>query len=345
MRILGIETSCDETAASVVEDGRWVHSNIVSSSLKQHQKYGGIIPEIAARRQLEYIHGVVEEALAKAAVTLAQIDAIAVTQSPGLVGSLLVGISFARALAFGLKKPLIEVDHIHAHLYANFLANASSKDTTTASAIPTLPAMGLVVSGGHSNLFYIRATHHYQLLGQTRDDAVGEAFDKVAKILELGYPGGPIIDRLANQGKAGKIKFPCASLPNSFDFSFSGIKTAVLYYHREHRLQPDFAVSDVARAFQTSVTNVLVEKCLWACRKKKVSTLLVGGGVSANSELRQKLETMGNAEGIKVYCPPLPLCLDNAAMIAGLGYPIFKNPPPDKQEPLPRLVKRHFSPN
>ena len=247
MKILGIETSCDETAAAVVVDGKTVLSNVVVSSLKDHVKFGGIIPEIASRRQMEFITTVVKKALVDANVSLNDIDAVAVTKEPGLIGSLLVGISFARALSFSLKKPLIDVDHIKAHLYANFLKMPTSPSDWVE---PKLPAVGLIVSGGHSSLYLVKSLTDFKILGQTRDDAVGEAFDKVAKILNLGYPGGPVIDRLAKEAVEKNIKFKSAELPNSLDFSFSGVKTAVLYYHRDHAKDSNFSNTEVAYAFQ-----------------------------------------------------------------------------------------------
>ena len=320
MFVLGIETSCDETAAAVVKDGRLILSNVVTSSLAEHTKFGGIIPEIASRRQMELINTVVQTALEKSALTLEQMDGIAVTQSPGLIGSLLVGLSYARALSFATGKPLVEVDHIKAHLYANFLCFAGKEEKQDDTGMPGLPAVGLIVSGGHSSLYLIKNFTDYRLLGQTRDDAVGEAFDKVARILELGYPGGPVIDRLAKEGANREIRFSCADLPGSFDFSFSGIKTAVLYYQRKHHQDTHYSVAKVAYAFQSSVVDVLVEKAVSACKKKKVKTLLLGGGVAANSALRQRLLDAGRQAGISVYFPPVSLCLDNAAMIAGYGY-------------------------
>lgn len=317
MNILGIETSCDETAAAVVADGVKVLSNVVVSSLKDHQRFGGVIPEIASRRQIEFIHGVVAQSLADAKITLKDIDAIAVTRSPGLIGSLLVGISFARALSRAIGKPLIEVDHIKAHLYANYLQLPSGASPL---ALKRLPAIGLVVSGGHSSLFYVSHFKNFRLLGQTRDDAAGEAFDKVARILGLGYPGGPVIDRLAAEGINKEIKFPEAPLQGSFDFSFSGTKTAVLYYTRKNKNKLGFSVAKVAHAFQESVVAVLVQKSLKACRKFKVNTLLIGGGVAANSSLRRHLQAQAPNQGVRVYFPPTILCLDNAAMVAGLGY-------------------------
>lgn len=317
MLILGIETSCDETAAAVVKDGREVVSNVVASSLPDHAKFGGVIPEIASRRQMEFIHSVVNEALTRADVSLDQVDRVAVTMAPGLIGSLLVGICYARALSFAAQKKILEVDHIKAHLYANFLNLPNSPNAATA---PQLPAVGLVVSGGHSSLYYLKNFTHYKLLGQTRDDAAGEAFDKVARIMGLGYPGGPVIDKLAREGKNTQIRFAPAQMPESFDFSFSGVKTAVLYYHRQHHQDQNFSVNQVAYAFQDSVVSILVKKSIAACRKKKTQTLLVGGGVAANSALRARLIEEGRANGIDVHFPPMPLCLDNAAMIAGLAY-------------------------
>jgi len=317
MKILGIETSCDETAASVVCDGVKVLSNVIATSLKDHERFGGIIPEIASRRQIEFIHWVVSESLSKAQMTLKDIDAIAVTRSPGLLGSLLVGLCFARALSRATGKPLIEMDHIKAHLYANYLE--LSKDVP-ACPQDRLPAVGLVVSGGHSSLFHVKDFKTFKLLGATRDDAAGEAFDKVARILELGYPGGPVIDRLATQGVNNEIKFPQAAMKGTYDFSFSGTKTAVLYYTQKNKTKPDYSVAKVAYAFQESVVAVLVERSLKACHKLKVKTLLIGGGVAANSALRRHLQAAGKSQGVDVFFPPMSLCLDNAAMIAGLAY-------------------------
>ncbi len=319
MNVLGIETSCDETAASVVADGCFVSSNIITSSLKEHAKFGGIIPEIASRRQLECINPVVQAALSEAGVTLKEIDAVAVTQSPGLIGSLLVGTSFAKSLAFAIQKPLILVDHIKAHLYANFLISKKSK-IQKKSELPKLPVVGLVVSGGHSTLYSIKDFHNFNLIGQTRDDAVGEAFDKVARILELGYPGGPIIDKLAKTVSQTPIKFTCANLPGSEDFSFSGIKTAVLNYTKNHDASSPQVKAQICHAFQNSVVNVLVEKSIQCCLKLKAKTLVVGGGVAANSHLRTELVHAAKEHSIKVYVPEFEFCLDNAAMIAGLGF-------------------------
>jgi len=320
MNILGIESSCDETGAAVVKDGSRIISNVVVTSLKIHQKYGGIIPEIASRRQLECVHSIVDQALTEAKLKLKDIDSVAVTQTPGLIGSLLVGTSFAQALSFAINKPLIRINHIEAHIYANFLSPSNPVNNSILAENSHLPAIGLVVSGGHTCLFHIKNLKKFRLIGNTRDDAVGETFDKVGKILGLGYPGGPVIDRLAQKGANPNLTFTCAQIPDSLDFSFSGIKTAVLYYYRDHKNAKDFSINSVAKAFQDSVIAILVKKCISACQKFKTKTLFIGGGVAANSGLRNKLNNEARPLGIKVYFPPIPLCLDNAAMIAGLGY-------------------------
>ncbi|MBF0593914.1 MAG: tRNA (adenosine(37)-N6)-threonylcarbamoyltransferase complex transferase subunit TsaD [Candidatus Omnitrophica bacterium] len=318
MNILGFESSCDETSASVVCNGREVLSNVVATSLKDHQKYGGIIPEIASRRQLEYINIVTAQALTTAGLSLKDVDAVAVTEAPGLIGSLVVGRSFAHSLSFALQRPLVKVNHIEAHVYAGYLTEKNEKDRDLLGEF-LLPAVGLVVSGGHSSLFYIKDFSSFRVFGQTRDDAAGEAYDKVARILDLGYPGGPVIDKLSQQVKDNDIKFPCAPLEGTDDFSFSGLKTSVLYY-TQRNAKIGFSVEKVANAFQESVVNVLVRKSIEACLKKKVFSLLVGGGVAANSTLRARLSESAAARGIKVRFPSLPLCMDNAAMVAGLAY-------------------------
>lgn len=319
MKILGIETSCDETAAAVVTNGQDVHSNIVISSLKEHSKFGGIIPEIASRKQLESINIIVEKALNEANIKKNNIDAVAVTTHPGLIGSLLVGTSFARALSYSLNVPLISVDHIKAHIYANFL-KLKNKPNTEKFIKPKLPAIGLVVSGGHTNLYYIKDFQNFKLIGQTLDDAAGEAFDKVARILDLGYPGGPVIDKLAKKGKNNDIHFTCAQLQGTLDFSFSGIKTAVLYHYRQHKDNKDFSAEKTAYAFQQSVVTTIVQKCLTACKQYNANTLLVGGGVAANTALRSLLNEESKQKQISVHYPDFSLCLDNAAMIAGYAY-------------------------
>jgi N6-L-threonylcarbamoyladenine synthase len=317
MNILGIETSCDETGAAVVCNGRTILSNTVTSSLRLHKKYGGIIPEIASRKQLEFIHSVVDESIVSAGMKLRNIHAIAVTQTPGLLGSLLVGLSYAQALGFSLKIPVIEINHIKAHLYANFLKSLNQKRVQ----IPKLPAIGLIVSGGHSSLYLIKNFNHFKLLGQTRDDAAGEAFDKVARILNLGYPGGPAIDRLSSRyNQKNALRFSPSYLTDSFDFSFSGTKTAVLYHHQRHQADPGYDVAQVADAFQKSIISILTKKSISACLKKRVQTLVIGGGVAANSMLRQSLTDDAKQYNIRVCVPPLDLCMDNAAMIAGYAY-------------------------
>lgn len=325
MLILGIETSCDETAAAVVENGAVIYSNVVATSLKEHSQFGGVIPEIASRRQLEYINKVTSAALDKAGVALNDIDAIAVTQSPGLIGSLLVGVSFAQALGFALSKPCISVDHIKSHIYANYLSTKEvNRPLAQAKKELPFPAIGLVVSGGHTSLYLIKSLLSFEIIGSTRDDAAGEAFDKVARLLELGYPGGPIIDKFAQKGKPTDLKFPEAKLKNALDFSFSGVKTAVLYYVRGCRNKLKHSIEDVAFAFQDSVARALINKCFEACRQYKAKTLLIGGGVAANSFLRNQLIEKSKEHKIKVSFPAMSLCVDNAAMIAGYGFHLAK---------------------
>ncbi len=321
MNVLGIESSCDETAAAVVKDGQDILSNVVSSSLKYHRKYGGVIPEIAFRMQLETITEVCACALRKAKLKLDDIGLVSVTSGPGLLGSLLVGISFAKALSLGKKIPLNSVNHLYGHIYAGLLERKAVQ----------LPFIGLVVSGGHTSLFYVEDFDKIQLLGSTQDDACGEAFDKVAKILGLGYPGGPIIERLSKEGDPKKIKFNCSATENPLDFSFSGIKTAVLYYLQDAlrkktkaKQLPLSLIRDIAASFQEAAVNTLISKSLLACRLKKVNRLVVGGGVAANSRLRDELTSRGEENKIRVYFPPKELCMDNAAMVAGLGFRLFK---------------------
>jgi len=313
MNVLGIETSCDETAAAVIQDGRTVRSSVVSSSLNFHKKYGGIVPEIAFRKQLETITGVVDCALKDAGTTLKNIDLISVTDGPGLLGSLLVGISFAKSISFSRNTPLIGINHLYGHIYAGFLN----------SRIADFPFVALVVSGGHTSLYYARGWDKISLLGSTQDDACGEAFDKVAKILGLGYPGGPVIEKLSRSGDPKKIIFACSNTQRPLDFSFSGIKTAVLYYVRKNPKKKN--VADICASFQESALNTLVEKSLLAAKTKNVSTLVVGGGVAANSALREKLISRAAGEKLKVIFPQKEFCMDNAAMVAGLGYWLYKS--------------------
>lgn len=323
MYVLGIETSCDETSAAVVKNGRKILSCVVSSSLKFHKKYGGVVPEIASRMQLETITQVTDTAVKEAGVRLKDIDLVSVTSGPGLLGSLLVGISFAKAISISLGIPLLGVDHIYSHIYANFLNGAKIK----------LPFIGLVVSGGHTSLFYVKDFKKIETLGQTLDDACGEAFDKVAKILGLGYPGGPLIEKLAKGGDERKIKFRCSGTNKPLDFSFSGIKTAVLYWvknqSRVHGRQStekrNYGLTcDIAASFQETVINTLIQKSLLACKLKKINRLVIGGGVAANNRLRERFLQEAKKKGVSVFFPSQGLCSDNAAMVAGLGYWLFK---------------------
>ncbi len=318
MKILGIESSCDETSAAVVADGRDILSNVVHSQIDIHRVYGGVVPEIACRAHIETIYPVVEKALADASASLKDIDAVAVTCAPGLVGALLVGVSMAKSLALVSGKPLVGVDHIHGHIYANKLA------------FPDLawPCVSLVVSGGHTSLYLSKSEIEHELLGSTTDDAAGEAFDKVAKILDLGFPGGPIIDGLAKGRDPKKVAFK-RTLPESLDFSFSGIKTAVLYKVRGQDAKAAISMSaderaDVAAGFQEAVVDVLVEQSLKACLRTRTWRLAVGGGVACNTRLREKLAARAAKEGVQCWFPPAKFCTDNAAMVAGLGYHLFK---------------------
>ncbi|MCK9595353.1 MAG: tRNA (adenosine(37)-N6)-threonylcarbamoyltransferase complex transferase subunit TsaD [Candidatus Omnitrophica bacterium] len=316
MNVLGIETSCDETAASVVRNGRDVRSNVVSSSLNFHKKYGGIIPEIAFRRQLETIAEVTDNALKDAGVGLNKIDLISVTDEPGLLGSLLVGISFAKALAASRDIPLLGINHLYSHIFAGYLNKGP---------VIRFPFVALIVSGGHTSLYYILDFDRINLLGSTRDDACGEAFDKVARILGLGYPGGPVIEQTAKKASHRSIRFNCANSADHLDFSFSGIKTAVLYYTQKHKTAGNKKViADICASFQETTLNALVDKSVNACRIKKCATLVVGGGVAANNRLREKMADTCSRNKIKVIFPEMRFCMDNAAMVAGLGYWLFK---------------------
>ncbi len=313
MNVLGIETSCDETAASVVKDGRSILSNQVSSSLSLHKRYGGVIPEIASRMQLETIAQVADASVREACLRLSDIDLVAVTSGPGLLGSLLIGLTFAKSIALSLKIPLLGVHHLHSHIYASFL-DGSRID---------FPFVALVVSGGHTNLFYVKDFGKIENLGQTLDDACGEAFDKVAKILGLGFPGGPAIEKWAKRGNGRKINFRCSGTKGEFDFSFSGIKTAVLYLVRNRRLSYR-QKWDIAASFQETVIDTLIKKSLSACELKKAKQLVIGGGVAANHRLRVKFVDAARRQGLDCYFPQPALCTDNAAMVAGLAYPLFK---------------------
>jgi N6-L-threonylcarbamoyladenine synthase len=321
MLILGIDTSCDDTSASVVEDGTKIVSNVISSQSEIHAKYGGIVPELASRRHIEMIRPVVDEALKKAGASLQDLAAVAVCHGPGLIGSLLIGCSFAKALCYSKKIPLVAVNHLEGHILSAFLEAPS----------PEFPFLSLVASGGHTSLYLARDYGRYDELGRTRDDAAGEAYDKVSKLLGLGYPGGPVIDGLAGRGDPSSIDFPRAYLPDTFDFSFSGMKTAVLNFLRSRPLRQDEEspsrntrlVHDIAASFQAAVVDVLVRKTEWAVKKNRVSSVTLSGGVAANSELRRRMKKMGGEKGVTVYVPSAALCTDNAAMIAAAGYHRF----------------------
>jgi N6-L-threonylcarbamoyladenine synthase len=361
--ILGIESSCDETAAAVVRSGEQLISNVVASQIATHQPYGGVVPELASREHLRAIVPVVRQALASAKQTLNSVDAIAVTQGPGLAGALLVGISYAKALAFALEKPLIAVNHLEGHIHAVLLEERQKGNHEL-----QFPVLALVVSGGHTHL-YLAAQKKlgwtYENIGHTRDDAAGEAFDKVAKLLGLGYPGGPIIDRLAPHGDPTAVKFPPAQIKHRdrrdrkgqeelmkndrprFDFSYSGIKTAVLRYVEIHDMHHSIEIRrralvpiskpkleeylancdrktlDLVASFQRAMVEDLVGKTLAAARAYDVATLFVTGGVAANNELRETFERQGAQDGLPVYFPSRPLSTDNAAMIAAAAYPKF----------------------
>lgn len=314
--MLGIETSCDETSASVVLNGRKVLSNIISSQIPVHQKYGGVVPEIASRKHVEIISSVIREAVTEAGLDFTDLSAVAVTYGPGLVGALLVGVSAAKALAYTADIPLVAVNHLEGHIYANFLANPDLN----------FPLICLVVSGGHTDLVYFEDHGVFRLVGRTRDDAAGEAFDKVARAAGLGYPGGPLIDKLALQGDSRAIEFPRIYLENdSLDFSFSGLKSAALNYLNKAAMSGrEVNMADLAASFQQAVIDVLVDKTLTAAARFKVKTVLLAGGVAANSGLRKLMADKANALGIRLQYPPPVLCTDNAAMVACAGYYKFK---------------------
>ena len=324
MLILGIETSCDETSVSIVEDGRTILSNVVASQVDLHKEFGGVVPEIASRAHMEVLLPALAQVLSEARVELHHIDAVAVVNTPGLVGALLVGVSCAKALAFSLEVPLITVNHLYAHAYANFLSHPNLE----------FPVAVLIASGGHTTLFLWKDFLDFELLGQTTDDAAGEAFDKVAGILNLGYLGGPAIERKAREGNPDAVSFPRTLLgKDSLDFSFSGIKTAVLYYvqgKNTKRWQKELSltepeIADVAASFQEAIVDVLVEKIARAVRRTGVKRVAIGGGVSANLRLREKIGGWAKSAGVHFYSPPaVILCLDNAAIVAGFAYHKFR---------------------
>lgn len=309
--VLGIESSCDETSIAVVKNGREILSNVIASQIDIHSRFGGVVPEVASRNHLMCINNVLNESLVKAGVTLDKIDAIAVTYGAGLMGALMVGVNFAKSLAYALNLPLIKVNHIKGHISANYLADPNLKP----------PFISLIVSGGHTAIVKVEDYVTNLLIGSTIDDAVGEAYDKVAKVLGLGYPGGPIVDKTAKTGNNNLVFVKKDILKNSFNFSYSGLKTAVInYLHnlKQHGDQPN--VADVCASFQAEAVKALVDKSIRACKKFKLKTLAVAGGVAANSYLRSELTKAGNDNGIDVKFPPLILCTDNAAMIACEGY-------------------------
>jgi N6-L-threonylcarbamoyladenine synthase len=341
MKILGIETSCDETGASVVLGGTWVLSNVIASQIDLHETHGGVVPELAARAHVQAIVPVIERALSEAGVTRADIDAIAVTNGPGLAGSLLVGVNVAKSLAYSLDRPLVAVNHLEAHVAANWLRNQGER-----AAPPALPAICLLVSGGHTELIYIEKQGHYRLLGKTLDDAAGEAFDKGARLLGLGYPGGPAIQRAAADGDQGEFSLPIARLNRAYDFSFSGLKTALLreieHYrlpepprsapapggfaeHRPPTFKEGFPVADLAASFQGAIVEALVEKTIAAATTFDVKSVLLAGGVAANQALRKRMSeaierAFRGGMAPELRYPPIALCTDNAAMIAGAAW-------------------------
>ncbi len=303
---LAIESSCDETSVAIVKNGREVLSNVISTQIDIHKKYGGVVPEIASRNHVENITFVIEEALEKSGVTLNDVDVISCTYGPGLVGALLVGLSTAKAMAYALNKPFLGVHHIEGHIAANYITH---KDLEP-------PYLCLVVSGGHSHLVHVKDYTKFEILGKTRDDAVGEAFDKVARVVGIGYPGGPVIDKLAKEGKP-IYKLPRTHFEN-LDFSFSGIKTAVI--NLVHKEGDKININDLCASFEEAVTDVLIDNTKKAMQELKLDKVAIAGGVSANSYIRSRLSKLGEENGYKVYYPEMVLCTDNAAMIASAGY-------------------------
>ena len=313
--ILGIETSCDETAASIVVNGREVLSNIIASQIDLHAEYGGVVPEIASRKHVELILPVIDSALKEAGIALEDVDAIAVTYGPGLVGALLVGVTAAKALAAALDKPLIKVHHIEGHIAANYISHPDLKP----------PYIGLVASGGHSHIVYVKDYLDFEILGMTRDDAAGEVFDKIARVLGLGYPGGPAIDKQAKLGNPKAVHFPRVNFPGgSYDFSFSGLKTAVINYVNQARQKgEELNIPDICASFQQAVVDVLVDHTLKAAKSLDAKTIALAGGVASNSQLRETLQNRAKKIGIEALFPKPILCTDNAAMIGSAGYYSF----------------------
>ena len=306
VKILAIETSCDETAAAVVDDGRVICSSVVATQADLHARFGGVVPEIASRAHVELVGDVIEEALVEAGVTLADLDAVAAVHGPGLAGALLVGVSAAKALSLATGLPYVGVHHHEAHMYAALLEDPSLEP----------PLLTLVVSGGHTLLVAMDDHGKFRVLGQTVDDAAGEAFDKIARFLGLGYPGGPAIDRIARDGDPNAIAFPRPMRGDGHDFSFSGLKTAVVQYVRKH---PEAEIADVAASFQAAIVDVLVDKLLGAADEDGISTVVIGGGVAANSALRARMATVAEETGLRVVIPQVALCTDNAAMVGAVA--------------------------
>ena len=308
MNILGIETSCDETSAAVLRDGKEILSSIVASQVDLHAKFGGIVPEIASRKHVELINPVIREALDTAKVDFTGIDTVAVTNRPGLVGALLVGVSAAKSISAALEVPLIGVHHLEGHIYANFLVNPDFQ----------FPFICLVVSGGHTDLALVKSHGDYEILGRTRDDAAGEAFDKSARVMGLGYPGGPVIDELAQEGNPKAIHFPRARLDDTLDFSFSGIKTAVVRFFQKKTVE--YSIEDIAASFQAAVVDMLVGATMSAVERTGIRRVALAGGVAANSGLQKRMKDASAERGLELSYPPPDLCTDNAAMIACAGY-------------------------
>jgi N6-L-threonylcarbamoyladenine synthase len=309
---LGIESSCDETSAAVIKDGKEVLSNVIASQIDLHRKFGGVVPEIASRKHVELINPVIEDALEEAGVDYEELSLVAVTYGPGLVGGLLVGIAAAKAIAYAHNIPLVGVNHIEGHIYSNFISHPEIEP----------PLLCLTVSGGHTDLLYFEELGSYQILGRTKDDAAGEAFDKVARVMEIGYPGGPAIDKLAKEGDSQAIDLPRPLIyDDNYDFSFSGLKTAVLnYINQKKQKGEEVPQADLAASFQQAVVDVLTAKVFKAAQDKGVKKVLLSGGVSANSHLRRELEEKLDELEIKLYYPQPKLCTDNAAMIGTAGY-------------------------
>jgi N6-L-threonylcarbamoyladenine synthase len=312
VKVLGIETSCDETGVAMVEDGSKVLSNVLSSQHEIHARFGGVVPELASRAHVERLNPLLDVALAEAGMRWREVDAVAVTRGPGLVGALLVGLATAKAVALALDVPLVAVNHLEGHIYANFLEHGP----------PEPPYIALIVSGGHTLLAYMPEEQRYEVLGQTVDDAAGEAFDKVARFLGLGFPGGPELDRLAREGDPGAVRFPRAMADSGdYDFSLSGLKTAVVrHVRKEEREGKKTPVPDIAASFQEAVVDVQVQKTMAAAEEKGATSVLLGGGVVANSRLRQRMAEEADRRGLRLLFPSAELCTDNGAMIASAGY-------------------------